>query len=101
MNIRNTALRLAIVAGACATLNACLTSTSTWDRTFGNSVRTITAMQMIDPNASANTDPVAGIDGTAATGALQNYGGSFMAPPPPVNMFTIGVGGGSSGGSSH
>lgn len=93
MKIHHLALRLALIACACATLNGCLTSTPTWDRTFGNAVNEITALQVLNPNASANADPVAGIDGPAATAAQQNYVQSFMTPPPPVNTFTIGVSG--------
>jgi hypothetical protein len=49
-------------------------------------------MQTLNPNASANNDPVAGIDGTAAAAAQKSYAKSFTAPPPPTNAFTIGVG---------
>ena len=101
MKIHHIAFRLALVACACASLDGCLTSTPTWDHTFGNAINEITALQVINPNASANADPVAGIDGTAATATQQNYAKSFMTPPPPVNMFTIGVSGGSSGGSGN
>lgn len=99
MNIQHIALRLALVAASCATLNGCMSSTPVWDRTFGNSMRSVTAMQTLNPNAAANEDPVIGVDGTAATAAQQNYGKSFMTPPPPVNVLTIGVGG--SSGSSN
>ena len=99
MKIQHITLRLALIAAGCALLNGCLNSTPVWDRTFGDSVKAVTAMQTLNPNASANTDSVAGVDGTAATAAQQNYGKSFMAPPPPANMFTIGVGGGSNSGS--
>jgi hypothetical protein len=101
MNIPHIALRLALVAAACAALDACISSTPTWDRTFGNTVSEITALQTLNPNASANADPVTGIDGVSATAAQQNYAKSFLMPPPPANMFTIGVSGGSSGGSGN
>jgi hypothetical protein len=101
MNIRHTALRVALLVSACAVLNACISSTPTWDRTFGNAVTEITALQTMNPNASTNTDPVTGIDGVSATAAQQNYAKSFLTPPPPANMFTIGVSGGSSGGSGN
>lgn len=101
MKIQQIALRLLLIASACAMLNGCLSSTPTWDKTFGNAVKEITTAQTLNPNASANTDPVAGIDGTAATATQQNYAKSYMSPPPPVNMFTIGVSGGSSGGSGN
>lgn len=98
MKIQHIALRLALIAAGCAALNGCLSSTPVWDRTFGNSMHSVTAMQTLNPTAAANEDPVAGVDGTAATAAQQNYGKSFLTPPPPVNVLTIGIG---SGGSSN
>ncbi|MGN6320011.1 hypothetical protein [Trinickia sp.] len=98
MKIQKIALRLALITAGGALLNGCMSSTPVWDRTFGDAVKTVTAMQVLNPSASANNDPVAGIDGTAATASQQNYGKSFMAPPPPTSVFTIGVSG--SGGSN-
>ncbi len=92
-------IRLALVSAACALLNGCLSSTPVWDRTFGDSVKTVTAMQVLNPAASANADPVAGIDGTAATASQQNYGKSFMAPAPQTSVFTIGVSGSGASGN--
>lgn len=88
-------LRLALCAGACTTLAACLSSTPTWDKTFGSAVNQITVMQTLNPAASDNDDPVAGIDGAAAQAAQTNYVKSFTAPTPPTNVFTIGVSSGS------
>lgn len=101
MKIQRLAFRLALVAGACAVLNGCLSTTPMWDRTFGNSVNQITAMQVLNPNASQNADPVTGMDGVAATAAQQNYEKSFTAPPAPTNMFTIGVSGGNGSNSGN
>lgn len=99
MKIQQLALRLTLATACSAALNGCMTSTPVWDRTFGDSVKTITAMQVLNPAASANADPVVGVDGTAATAAQQNYGKSFMAPPPPTSVFTIGVSGSGSAGN--
>ncbi len=101
MKIQQIALRLALFVGACGMLEGCMTSTPIWDRTFGDSVSAIEAMQTLDPTASANTDAVAGVDGTAATAAQQNYGKSFMTPQPPTSMFTIGVSSSSNGNSGN
>jgi len=101
MKTRHLTLRLAVIVGACSTLSACLSSTPAWDHAFGNAVKQITALQTLNPDAAANTDTVAGVDGTAATAAQQNYGKSFMTPQPPTNVFTIGVSGGSGGGSGN
>ncbi|CAG4909240.1 hypothetical protein [Paraburkholderia gardini] len=96
MNTIQTSIRLALCVGACATLGGCLSSTPEWDQHFGESVTQIKTMQMLNPMASANDDPVAGIDGSAAIAAQTNYVKSFTAPTPPANVFTIGVGTGSS-----
>jgi hypothetical protein len=100
MNMKKlpTAVRVALCAGACTTLAACLSSTPTWDKTFGSAVTQITVMQTLNPAASDNDDPVAGIDGPAAQAAQTNYAKSFTKITPPTNVFTIGV---SSGDSSN
>ncbi|RFU44619.1 hypothetical protein [Paraburkholderia sp. DHOC27] len=90
-----TALRLALCVGACSMLGACLSSSPTWDKTFGSAVTQITVMQTLNPNASDNDNPVSGVDGPAAQSAQANYDKSFKTPTPPANMFTIGVSAGS------
>lgn len=99
MKIQQIAFRLTLVTAGCALLNGCLSSTPVWDHTFGDSVKAVTAMQVLNPAASANADTVAGVDGTAATAAQQNYGKSFVAPPPPTSVFTIGVSGSGASGN--
>ncbi|WGS52632.1 hypothetical protein LFL96_31090 [Paraburkholderia sp. D15] len=96
MTSLHTLIRIALAAGLCGALAGCLSSTPHWDETFGDSVRQLRAMQTLNPQGSANTDPVAGIDGTAATAAQKSYAKSFTAPVPPVNGFTIGIGSSSS-----
>ncbi|CAG2156803.1 hypothetical protein [Cupriavidus numazuensis] len=78
-------------------LGGCMNSTPRYDAQFGDALRTLRAMQTIDPNASANTDPVTGVDGRAATYAMDRYGQSFRNPPVESNPFVIGVGSGSNG----
>ena len=95
MNTIRTMIRAAACLGTFAALGGCMTSTPQWDANFGNSVTQLRAMQTANPDASLNQDPVAGIDGPAADSAMQNYGKSFDAPTPPTNVFTIGVGAGS------
>jgi hypothetical protein len=92
MTSTKTLIRLALCAGLSAALAGCLSSTPHWDATFGDSVNQLKEMQTLNPRASENTDPVAGVDGTAAAAAQKNYAKSFTAPPPRVNNFTIGVG---------
>ncbi|WP_168789954.1 hypothetical protein [Paraburkholderia aromaticivorans] len=92
MTSTKTLIRTALCAGLSAALAGCLSSTPHWDATFGDSVNQIKEMQTLNPNASANTDPVAGIDGTAAAAAQKSYAKSFTAPPAPTNNFAIGIG---------
>lgn len=92
MQTIHTLIRAAICAALATALTGCLTSTPHWDATFGDSVTQIRAMQTLNPDASSNTDPVAGVDGKAASAAQKSYTKSFTAPPPPVNTYMIGVG---------
>jgi hypothetical protein len=96
MNTFQIVVRVAVSIGACATLGGCLTSTPVWDRNFGYAVTQIRQLQTLNPDASDNTDPVAGVDGRTADAAQTAYYKSFTAPTPPTNVFTIGVGGGTS-----
>ena len=96
MTSTKTLIRAALCAGLSVALAGCLTSTPHWDATFGDSVNQIKEMQTLNPQATATTDPVAGIDGNAAAAAQKSYAKSFTAPPPPANSLTIGVGSSSS-----
>jgi hypothetical protein len=74
---------LALVAGCAAT-------TPHYDKHFGEAVRQARSAMTIAPAASANHDPVAGIDGQAGREAVARYQDSFKAPPPVVNVINIG-----------
>lgn len=97
-NIMNATTRLmgaAATALLCTGLAGCLNTSPIWDANFGESVRTLRAMQTLNPNATyTNTDPVTGVDGRAATFAMDRYGQSFRNPPTDNNTFVIGVGSG-------
>lgn len=85
----------AIAAGvAMIALAGCATAPNL-DREFGNSVNTLKAQQIIDPNASANTKAVS-MDGQAAGEVVDRYYKSYKTPTPQPNVFTIGVGAGGS-----
>jgi hypothetical protein len=73
---------LAVLAG-CST-------TPHYDKHFGDAVREARRAMTINPNASANPDPVAGIDGKAAQQAITRYQDSFKTPPPVVNVINVG-----------
>jgi hypothetical protein len=76
---------LAIVLSACA-----VPTTPNYDANFGEAVRQARAVQTLNPEASRNTDPVAGIDGQAAATAIDRYHDSFKAPPKTFDVFNIG-----------
>lgn len=83
-----------VLAATAVSLVAC-SATPHLDAHFGESVNILKAQQTINPDASRNTNPVAGVDGKAAKGALDNYRDSFRKPPAEsANVLTIGVGSG-------
>jgi len=68
-------------------VSACAPTTPRWDSSFGNSVRASIASQVINPASAGNTNPVNGIDGSAALGAHQQYSRSYAKPAgsaPPM-----------------
>jgi len=85
---------LATVAAGCATPSPKM------DDNFGSAVNAAKAAQIVNPDASLNTDPVAGIDGQAADAAMSRYHRSFVQPANTPNVFNIGVSSGASGMTS-
>jgi len=79
---------------ALALLAACASPTPYLDQHFGAAVNAARAQQTLNPEASRNTDPVAGVDGTAAASGVAEYLNSFKAPPQTFPVINIGVGGG-------
>jgi type IV pilus biogenesis protein CpaD/CtpE len=77
---------------ASAALSGCAPTTPRLDANFGDAVNTAKAQQIVNPDASLNTDPVAGLDGTAANSVIDRYNKSYEKPPAPANVFSIGVG---------
>ena len=86
----NPSKTVAVATLLAATLAGC-SSTPRWDARFGEPVQVITAQQVINPDAALNPDPVAGVDGKAAQGAISQYGKSFTQPQsqPDVLMFGL------------
>ena len=82
--------------GACAAAPSTLVSGATpkVDASFGDAVREARARQTVNPEAGANTDPVAGIDGEAGRAVMTEYYKGFREPPPTFNILGIGAGGG-------
>jgi hypothetical protein len=83
-----------LAAGAALTVAAlfagCTPMPTALDKSFGSSLNTLKAHQIIDHHASARTDHPA-MDGRAAQDAIGLYQKSFSAPTPHQNVFTIGV----------
>jgi predicted component of type VI protein secretion system len=73
-----------------AVLAGCVATTPHYDARFGDAVRQSRIAMTINPNAAANPDPAAGIDGKAGQAAVVRYQDSFKAPPPVVNVINIG-----------
>lgn len=65
------------------------TTTPALDARFGDAVRAAREAQTLNPAASANKDPVLGLDGKAAVNALERYEDSFKAPPPTFEVINI------------
>lgn len=84
---------------ASVAMAGCASKTPYLDQHFGEAVNAAKAQQTINPEASQNTDPVAGIDGKAANAAVDQYHKSFEQLPATTNVFNIGVGTSGSGGT--
>lgn len=81
-------------------LAGCIARTPVLDQHFGEAVNAAKAQQTLNPDASRDRDPVAGLDGQAAKSTIGQYRKSYESPPQPVNIFNIGVGGGSGSSGS-
>lgn len=90
--------RSAALASLTLVLTACAPTTPTFDRHFGETVPALRAQQTRNPDAPiANRNKsVDGIEGRSAREAVDRYYNSFAEPPAQSNVFTIGVGSGSS-----
>ena len=74
-----------------AFLGGCATSTTPdYDQRFGQAVREARLRMTINPNAGANPDPIAGMDGRSSHETILRYQETFKAPPPVVNVINIG-----------
>ncbi len=60
------------------------------DARFGDAVRGARLAQTLNPNASANRDPVKGLDGTSAARVMDNYQKSFKSPQATFDVFDTG-----------
>ena len=75
-------------------LCACTSATPYLDANLGAAVNAAKAQQTMNPQASRNTDPVAGIGGVPAEESITRYHDSFKTPPPTFEVITGGAAGG-------
>lgn len=78
--VKKTDFRLILALVPIALAGCAETPTPHYDARFGDAVRAAVAQQTINPDASRNTDPVAGLDGKAAEQTMNNYDKSFRTP---------------------
>lgn len=74
-------------------LAACASPAPRVEHSIGGAVNSAKVLQTLNPDASSNTDPVAGIEGAAAVHTMGEYAASFKAPPPTFPVINVGVGG--------
>ena len=67
----------------------CATVAPHYDAKFGDAVRAALVAQTLNPTASANNDPVLGLDGKAAVNALGRYEDSFKSPPQTFEILNM------------
>jgi uncharacterized lipoprotein len=79
-------LAVAVLAGCATTPNL--------DAKFGDAVNQAKAQQIINPDASRNTDPVTGIDGQAANAIAGRYHKAYETPTPAPSGGIGSMGGG-------
>jgi hypothetical protein len=91
MNIRFSALLPAATSIICL-CGCAATTTPQVDAQFGEWTSTLKAQQTLNPDASRNNNPVSGLDGKAAKGALDNYRDSFRKPPAEPGSVFSGIG---------
>ena len=82
-------------------VTACVNQTPMLDQHFGEAVNAAKLQQMINSEALQKATPETLMDGQAAKSAIEQYQKSFSHPPVTPNVFNIGVGTSSSGGSSQ
>lgn len=84
-----------LLTSTVAALAGCAPTTPQYDSRFGQSVRMSMAQQVLNPDAASKDVPESK-DGPAARETVVRYRNTFKEPPPPQNVFNIGVGSGQS-----
>jgi hypothetical protein len=78
-----------VALGLATQLTGCVSTTPELDAKFGDAVRAAREAQTLNPTASANQDPVLGVDGKAAVNAQERYQESFKSPPPTFEIINM------------
>ncbi len=86
MNLQKTFIALGVAA-----LGGCVSTTPYLDQNLGRAVNIAKVQQTLNPDASKNTDPVAGIGGVPAAESITRYNDSYKAPPPTFAIITGGA----------
>lgn len=79
-----------LALGGCAA-----TASPDWDARFGDSMRTLKAQQLIDPEApTRNAQTIPSTDGRTTHEAMDRHVESYRSPPPTtvINVGSIGTG---------
>lgn len=87
----STASTLCGLCGLLLAVSGCVSTTPNLDHDFGKSVSLLKAQQIINPEASRNTDPVQGMNGKAAKSGYDEYQKSYQAPAP-LTPLSISIG---------
>lgn len=85
----HTAIALAVLGGT--SLTGCVQTTPEWDSHFSEAQRMTMAQQVLNPDAGTKALPDS-MDGAASRESVVRYRTTFKEPPPPQNVFNIGVG---------
>ncbi len=94
MRTIQTVAALVMLTGA--VLTGCAPTTPQWDQRFGEAERMMMARQVLNPDAGMRELPTT-MDGPASREGVIRYRNTFKEPPPPQNVFNIGVGSGGAG----
>lgn len=95
--MKSTNVKSLMSAAILVTLAGCVSPAPYVESQMGHAVNAAKAQQTLNPDASKNPDPVAGIDGRAARSSVERYEDSFKAPPPTFEVININSGATSSG----
>ena len=91
MHIINLKVSLTMLIASVAVVG-CASQSPVLDAHFGDAVNAAKAQQIINPEASQNTETVVGFDGQVGNAVIDRYHRSYQQPPVSPNVFNIGVG---------